>query len=333
MSTNHLALPRLRNSCFMKQFVLLFTSRHNIFRNCPYCIITGNLFSPSLYSTLFLPWAIIIFLIVLPKAPLLDLTRFLHVTVPVFSQITFITYHKFLDYLSFTYLLCLPSSLFSLSFSVIQLSWLPGPWIICIYTLTFILSSILSSYITRYSSLEVPTTRNILLFQSKWLRNVLFRHLYRHHRNLHHIISAVWCCSSSRDVPSSSSLRHYAIDHFVPKSSLAHVIYSLLYFGFSELLCVPLSESFWSVSSKQCSLCSSRVSNPLILQHQPNFPLASFKCRIKFLLVFFTSRHKSSAIMILPMFFLILFSDKDNEFYKNRSLTFFPLVSLHDQYS
>lgn len=116
--------------------------------------------------------------------------------------------------------------------------------------------------------------------------------------------NAVWCCCSCCNVTSSSSLRHCAIDHFVPKSSLPHVTYSLLCVGFSELLCVPLSESLWSVSSKQCSLCSLRVSKPHILQYQPNFPLASFKCSIKFLLVFFTSKHKSSDVMILPMFFL-----------------------------
>jgi hypothetical protein len=67
------------------------------------------------------------------------------------------------------------------------------------------------------------------------------------------------------------------------------------------LLCVPLSEPFWSVSSKHCSLCSLRVSKIRILQHQSNFPLASSKCDIKFLLTFFTSKHKSWAIIIFEL--------------------------------
>ena len=89
-------------------------------------------------------------------------------------------------YRSRIYFIFLPH--FFLSFSVIQLSCLPGPRIICISTLTSVLSSILSSHITPYSSLEIPATRNMLLFQSRWLRNVLIRHVFRHHRNLHHIL-------------------------------------------------------------------------------------------------------------------------------------------------
>jgi hypothetical protein len=142
--------------------------------------------------------------------------------------------------------------------------------------------------------------------------------------------SAVWCYSS-RDVTSSPLLRLCTFDHFVPKSSLAHVTYFLLCVRFSKLLCVPFTEYFWSVSSKQCSLCS-------FLNTTLNFPLVSLKCGIKLLLIFFTSKQKYSVIIIfepVSVFFKYLFLTKTVNFTKMcRWPPFFPpLVSLHDQYS
>ena len=137
-----------------------------------------------------------------------------------------------------------------------------------------------------------------MLFQSRWLRNVLLHHIFRHYLDLHHILQCrvLLLLLPWRNIQFfASPLCHWPFRSKVPSSPFN------LFFPLCSLFRTAVGSNFRIFLTSIFQTMQSLLYNSFhtaYSQHQSNLRLVSFKCGIKFLLVFWISKQKYSAIII-----------------------------------